>query len=80
MAELQEAIALSDAQGLERAAHKLKGAAAVFDARSVVEAAEQLESLGRQNNVSAAGETLSHLGREIAKLTHALQESLAVER
>ena len=80
MAELQEAIALSDAQGLERAAHKLKGAAAVFDARSVVEAAEQLESLGRQNNVSAAGETLSHLGREIAKLTHALQESLAFER
>ena len=80
MTELQEAIALSDAQGLERAAHKLKGAAAVFDARSVVEAAEQLEILGRQNNISAAGEILSHLDREIAKLTHALQESLAVER
>ena len=80
MAELQEAIALSDAQSLERAAHKLKGAAAVFDARSVVEAAEQLESLGRQNNISAAREILSHLDRQIAMLTRALQESLAVER
>ena len=80
MAELREAIALSDAQSLERAAHKLKGAAAVFDARSVVEAAEQLESLGRQNNISAAREILSHLDRQIAMLTRALQESLAVER
>jgi signal transduction histidine kinase/CheY-like chemotaxis protein len=80
MAELREAIALSDAQSLERAAHKLKGAAAVFDARSVVEAAEQLESLGRQNNISAAREILSHLDRQVAMLTRALQESLAVER
>jgi HPt (histidine-containing phosphotransfer) domain-containing protein len=55
MAEIQEAVTLSDAQNLERAAHKLKGAAAVFDARSVVEAAEQLEILGRQRNLSAAG-------------------------
>jgi HPt (histidine-containing phosphotransfer) domain-containing protein len=80
MAELQEAITLSDAQGLERAAHKLKGAAAVFDAKSVVEAAEQLEILGRQNNVSGAREILSHLDRQIATLTRALQESLAIER
>jgi signal transduction histidine kinase/HPt (histidine-containing phosphotransfer) domain-containing protein/ActR/RegA family two-component response regulator len=80
MAEIQEAIALSDAQGLERSAHKLKGAAAVFDARSVVETAEQLEILGRQNDVSAARELLSDLDRQIATLTRALQESLAVER
>lgn len=38
------------------AAHKLKSATAVFDARGVVETAERLEILGRQNNVSAAGE------------------------
>ena len=80
MAKLQEAIALSDAQSLELAAYKLKGAAAVFDARSVVEAAEQLEILARQNNVSAAREMFSHLGHQIATLTRALQESLAVER
>jgi two-component system, sensor histidine kinase len=80
MAEIQEAIALSDAQGLERSAHKLKGAAAVFDARSVVETAEQLEILGRRNDVSAARELLSDLDRQIATLTRALQESLAVER
>ena len=80
MAENQEAIALSDAQGLERSAHKLKGAAAVFDARSVVETAEQLEILGRQNDVSAARKILSDLDRQIGTLTRALQESLAVER
>jgi len=80
MAELQEAIALADAQSLERAAHKLKGAAAVFDARSAVEAAEQLEILARQNHLSAAREMLSHLDHQIATLTRALQESLAVER
>jgi signal transduction histidine kinase/DNA-binding NarL/FixJ family response regulator len=80
MAEIREAVALSDAQNLERAAHKLKGAAAVFDARGVVEAAEQLEILGRQSNLGAAKDLLSHLDRQIVTLTHALQESLAVER
>jgi len=80
MAEIQEAIALSDAQDLERSAHKLKGAAAVFDARSVVELAEQLEILGRQGDISAAEEVLSHLDRQIEELIRALQESLAVER
>jgi signal transduction histidine kinase/CheY-like chemotaxis protein/HPt (histidine-containing phosphotransfer) domain-containing protein len=80
MAEIQEAVALSDAQNLERAAHKLKGAAAVFDARGVVEAAEQLEILGRQSNLGGAKELVSHLDRQIVTLTHALRESLAVER
>ena len=80
MAEIQEAIGLSDAQGLERSAHKLKGAAAVFEARSVVELAEQLETLGRQADIRSAQEVLSILDREIDELTRALQESLAVER
>jgi HPt (histidine-containing phosphotransfer) domain-containing protein len=80
MAEIQEAISLSDAQGLERSAHKLKGAAAVFDAQNVVDPAEQLEILGRQGDVTAAKEVLPHLDRQIEELTRALQESLAVER
>ena len=67
VAEIQEAISLSDAQGLERSAHKLKGAAAVFEARSVVELAEQLETLGRQANISSAQELLSHF--RLAKST-----------
>jgi len=79
LAEIQKAITLSDAQRLERAAHNLKGAAAVFDARTVVEAAEQLEILGRQTNISSAKEVLSHLERQIATLTVALQDSLAVD-
>ena len=41
VAELQETFALSDAENLERAAHKLKSAAAVFDARGVVETAQR---------------------------------------
>ena len=44
------------------------------------EQAEQLETLARQNNVSEAREMFSHLGHQIATLTRALQESLAVER
>ncbi len=80
MAEIQEAIGLSDAQGLERSAHKLKGAAAVFDARNVVELAEQLETLGRQADIRSAQEVLSTLDCQIDELTRALQESLAVER
>jgi len=44
------------------------------------EQAEQLEILARQNNVSEAREMFSHLGHQIATLTRALQESLAVER
>jgi CheY-like chemotaxis protein len=80
MAEIQEAIALSDAQSLERSAHKLKGSAAVFDARRVVEFTEQLEALGRKGNISGAGGLLSQLDRQIEELTRALQESLAVNR
>jgi signal transduction histidine kinase/DNA-binding response OmpR family regulator len=80
VAEIQEAISLADAQGLERSAHKLKGAAAVFEARSVVELAEQLESLGHQADILSATELLSTLNCQIDELTRALQESLAVER
>ena len=80
VAEIQEAISLSDAQGLERSAHKLKGAAAVFEARSVVELAEQLETLGHQANIPSAQELLPTLDSQIDELTRALQDSLAVER
>ena len=80
MAEIQEAISLADAQGLERSAHKLKGAAAVFEARSVVELAEQLETLGHQANIPSAQELLPTLDSQIDELTRALQDSLAVER
>lgn len=80
VAEIQEAISLADPLGLERSAHKLKGAATVFEARSVVELAEELESLGRQGDILSATELLSTLICQIGELTRALQESLAVER
>ena len=80
MAEIQEAISLADAQGLERSAHKLKGAAAVFEARSVVELAEQLEPSDVKPTSSRPTELLSTLDCQIDELTRALQESLAVER
>jgi len=64
---IRGAVERSDAQGLERAAHKLKGTVANFSARASYDAALRLEVMGRGGNLEQAKEGL-------ARLESALQE------
>src|SRR5207248_870897 len=50
MPEIRSAIDRVDSPGLRRAAHTLKGSADCFAARPVVEAAQRLESMGRDKD------------------------------
>src|SRR5437867_1983564 len=48
LAEIRTAISQEDSHTLQRAAHTLKGSAALFCAEAVIEAAWKLESMGRE--------------------------------
>lgn len=67
--ELEEAVALSDAKRLERAAHSLKGSVSNFGAIGVTEAALALELMGRNEDLSNANEELERLRTNLNILT-----------
>jgi two-component system sensor histidine kinase/response regulator len=58
LAEIRAALVQGDGQALERAAHKLKGAIAHFDAPAALEAAAKLERLGKAGDLSQAAEVM----------------------
>ena len=65
---IKEAVSARDSQALQRAAHTMKGAVANFGAKDAYEAAYELESMGRRNDladVDAACETLVRVMSEI---------------
>jgi CheY-like chemotaxis protein len=78
MQDIDAAIAAGDAGALESAAHKLKGSVAMFGARAAREAAQQLEDLAEAGDLSGVGAARGAVGREIARLTAAL-EAVRVE-
>jgi HPt (histidine-containing phosphotransfer) domain-containing protein len=61
LGELREASARGNADAVERTAHGLKGSVANFGARDAVEAALQLETLGRNRNLTGLAESLAAL-------------------
>ena len=73
MAEIQTTLAAGDAVALRRAAHTLKGSAAVFSAKRTVAIALQLELMARDGELEAAPETLIALEAEVEQLIQALQ-------
>ena len=66
--EIRTALASGDAHTLERAAHGLKGAVANFGARAAVDAAFQLEQLGRAGKLEQVPAVLAELERTLACL------------
>jgi len=68
LSAIREAIALSDRQVLQAAAHSLRGSASNFGAAAVVAAALRLEVIGRTGDLSDAVEACSVLERAIACL------------
>jgi HPt (histidine-containing phosphotransfer) domain-containing protein len=68
LAELRAAAARGDAQGVEHAAHGLKGSVANFGAQAAVNAAFQLEQMGRAGDLSRASEAIDALARALDSL------------
>ena len=65
---LRQAVASGDADGVMRAAHSLKGEAGYLGAVGTSQAAQQLEEMGHNKNLSRANDTLAVLEREVTSL------------
>ena len=65
IARIKKGIEGNDASILEREAHSLKGAIGNFGAREAHEAADRLEKLGEEGEMTAAAEELSNLERAL---------------
>jgi signal transduction histidine kinase/CheY-like chemotaxis protein len=70
---IAQAIANRDAESLRRAAHALKGAAANFDAQSVVDLARELERIGDRDELLNAPALLDALRGELDRLLSSLR-------
>jgi HPt (histidine-containing phosphotransfer) domain-containing protein len=70
---IRAGLAESDAKGVERAAHSLKGALATMAADAAAASAFRLEQLGRSGSLDGAREILAALERQVEEVTVALQ-------
>ena len=61
MQEMKSALNANDADSFRRAAHSMKSNAATFGASQLSGLAKELESLGRENNLSDVGNKLMGL-------------------
>jgi HPt (histidine-containing phosphotransfer) domain-containing protein len=73
MDDLRAALAAGDASRLQRVAHTLKGSADVLGATAVVEAAQSLELIGRDQAMDQADAGLEQLELEVNRLLRALR-------
>jgi len=70
---ITEAVAGQDGETLHRAGHRLRGAAANFEAPTVVQAISALESSGQEGDWGAARQHLAQLTQELQQLRDDLQ-------
>ena len=68
MNELKSSLEKQDAASFSRAAHNLKGVSANFNADPVHRIAEELERLGKQNDLGQAGPLVEQLEIELKRL------------
>lgn len=79
MAELQDAVACGDAEGIERLAHTLKGSVGNFGAKGASEAALRLQQIGKSGDVSNASELYVALDAEIKRVMAELNALITEE-
>jgi HPt (histidine-containing phosphotransfer) domain-containing protein len=72
LAQLREAIDDSDADGVERAAHKIKGSVSIFTVPQVTQAAFDLELRGRNRDLKDVDLAFAKLKSQIEELVLAL--------
>ena len=68
LSEIRSAVGRRDSEALVRAAHTLKGAVGNFAAKSAFEAAQKLETIGRERDWAAAEQSCAELKKEIERL------------
>ena len=73
LAEIRQATETSDAGLLRRAAHTIKGSAAIFGAQPVLDAALRLEMMGRENNFALAAQELDLLESRTSRLVEVMK-------
>jgi len=79
LGQMRSAVDADDSEALAVAAHTYKGMVANFCADSTVEAALQLETMGKGGNLAGAAEALAVLEDRSRQLATALQELLQGE-
>ena len=72
LGELHKAVEAGDSKAVERAAHSIKGAVSNFGARAAVDAAAQLEQLGRAQKLAGASLGLHSLEQALTALSQEL--------
>ena len=78
--EIRDAVASGEAERLKIAAHTLKGAVGNFGAKPAVEAAQQLELMGKTGELSSARQALGKLEEALSQLVPALESLRIVPR
>ena len=74
--KIEASIANGEAEGVFRAAHDIKGSTEVFRADSAVQAAKQLEKMGRDGELEDADEAYGALKAELVWVRNALEDYL----
>jgi HPt (histidine-containing phosphotransfer) domain-containing protein len=77
MAAAQAALDAGDAEALARAAHRMKGAILQFSAPRVLEAARELEALGKAGTLDRAATVCAQVDQELQHLIAALRAYVA---
>ena len=76
IAVMKQALADTDTQALERAAHTLKGASANLGAERLAELCARLQELGRAGALDAAASGVAAAATEVERVHAALHELL----
>jgi two-component system, sensor histidine kinase and response regulator len=74
LAAIRAAVVACDASQVMKASHSLRGAVSVFGAKGAVDAAHNLESMGREGKQEGLAEAFALLEREMALVARALEE------
>jgi HPt (histidine-containing phosphotransfer) domain-containing protein len=74
LAAIRAGVVAHDPREVMKASHSLKGSVSVFGAKSAVDAAQKLESMGREGKQEGLGEAFALLEREMGLVTFALEE------
>lgn len=77
--QIEQAIADSDPVSLRRAAHTLRGNMSIVGACSAMSIAQQLETIGREGDISRAGELLTQLADELTKVLGEVRNFLSAK-
>ena len=80
MAQLRQAVAEGDPEAVSRAAHSLKGESGYLGAANVSQMAKQLETMGRDRELSQAPAVLEQLQKEMASLSSAMRQASGVHQ